>query len=76
MVFKRTTQLGLMAVLLLVGLSGCSQSLQDRQTRGAVIGGVAGAAVGSLFGGGTGRVITTGAGAVLGSIAGAEIAGR
>jgi uncharacterized protein YcfJ len=58
-----------------LGLAGCSQSLQDRQTRGAVIGGVAGAAVGSLFGGGSGRVLTTGAGAVLGSIAGAKIAG-
>lgn len=62
-------------VVFCLGLTSCSQSLQDRRTRGAVIGGVAGAAVGSLFGGGSGRVLTTGAGAVLGSIAGAKIAG-
>lgn len=65
----------MISVVVCVGVAGCSQSYQDRQTRGAVIGGVAGAAIGSLFGGGSGRVIATGAGAVLGSIAGAGIAG-
>lgn len=76
MAIKILTLLALSAAVLGSGVAGCSQSLEDRRTRGAVVGGVAGAAIGSLFGGGSGKVLTIGAGAVLGSIAGSEIAGN
>ena len=73
---KNTRSILLVATILGLGLAACGNSLQDRQTRGAVLGGVAGAAIGSLFGKGSGQVLAVGAGAVLGSVAGSRIAGR
>lgn len=74
--FKTSRSILLATAILGLGLTACGNSLQDRQTRGAVLGGVAGAAIGSLFGKGSGQVLAVGAGAVLGSVAGANIAGR
>ena len=60
-------------LLLAAGLSGCSNSPEDKKLRGQVIGGATGAAVGSLFGSGTGQIVAVGAGAVLGTIVGGKV---
>ena len=72
-------RLSIVATLFLVslsplGLTGCSNSADDKKLRGQVVGGATGAAVGSMFGSGSGKVLAVGAGAVLGTIAGGKIA--
>jgi uncharacterized protein YcfJ len=71
---RRVTAALAVAFALFSSLSACSNTAEDKQLRGQLIGGATGAAVGSLFGSGSGAVLAVGAGAVLGTIAGGEIA--
>ena len=71
---KVTINVLLASLFLVVFVSACSNTPEDKKLRGQIIGGATGAAVGSMFGGGTGRVVATGAGAVLGTVVGGKIA--
>lgn len=57
-----------------LGLAGCrADGTMDKQTGGAILGGIAGGLIGSKFGKGRGRKAATFAGAVLGVLAGSSI---
>jgi uncharacterized protein YcfJ len=62
------------AILLAIGLVGCSTNTQQQNTGvGAVTGAVVGGLAGSTIGGGTGQVVAIGAGAVIGALIGGAI---
>lgn len=70
---KKLTAIALVAVFGL-GLAGCrADGTMDKQTGGAILGGIAGGLIGSKFGKGRGRKAATFAGAVLGVLAGSSI---
>ena len=70
---KKLTAAALIAVFSL-GLAGCrTDGSMDKQTGGAILGGIAGGLIGSRVGKGRGRQVATIAGAVLGSLAGSSI---
>lgn len=72
---RRTLFTTTVAMLLVVGVSGCeSTGGWQPDTIGSLIGGSAGALIGSQVGGGRGRILATGAGAVAGAMIGREIA--
>jgi len=54
-------------------LAGCTATGGQKQTGGAVLGGLAGGLAGSQIGGGEGRLWATGAGVLLGALIGSEI---
>ena len=57
-----------------LGLAGCrADGTMNKQTGGAILGGIAGGLIGSKFGKGRGRKAATFAGAVLGVLAGSSI---
>ena len=70
---KKLTATLLIAVFSL-GLAGCrTDGSMDKQTGGAILGGIAGGLLGSRVGKGRGRQVATIAGAVLGSLVGSSI---
>lgn len=54
-------------------LAGCSTTGGEKQTGGALLGGLAGGVAGSQLGGGKGKLWTTGAGVLLGALIGSEV---
>ena len=70
---KKLTATVLIAVFSL-GLAGCrTDGTMDKQTGGAILGGIAGGLLGSRVGKGRGRHIATFTGAVLGTLVGSSI---
>lgn len=61
------------ATALVALLAGCQTTGGNKQTGGAVIGGLIGGLAGSQIGGGSGKLWATGAGAVLGALIGSEV---
>lgn len=63
------------AVAALALLSACDSTSGgiDKQTAGAVLGGIGGAVIGSQFGEGSGQIAATAAGTLLGAYLGSEI---
>ncbi|MCR9176426.1 MAG: RT0821/Lpp0805 family surface protein [Alphaproteobacteria bacterium] len=55
------------------GLAACESSGGQKQTGGAILGGIGGAVVGSQFGGGTGKLAAVAAGTLIGALIGSEI---
>lgn len=56
-----------------VGLAGCNTTGSEKQTGGAILGGIGGAVVGSQFGSGTGQLAAVAAGTLLGAFLGSEV---
>jgi surface antigen len=54
-------------------LAACESTGGQKQTGGAILGGIGGAAVGSQFGGGTGKIVAVAAGTLLGALVGSEV---
>lgn len=52
---------------------GCTNNRGDKETAGAILGGVGGAIAGAQFGKGSGRLATTAAGTLIGAWIGSEI---
>lgn len=73
--FRRTT--AMLAVASVLGLAACSGDgggfELNKQTGGAVLGGIGGAALGSQFGKGTGQIVGVAAGTLLGAFLGSEV---
>ena len=70
---KKLTATVLIAVFSL-GLAGCNpDGSMNKQTGGAILGGIAGGLIGSKFGKGRGRKVATFTGAVLGTLVGSSI---
>lgn len=61
------------AALLAVSVAACESTGGQKQTGGALLGGVAGAIAGAQFGSGTGRIAAAAAGTLLGALVGSEI---
>jgi len=62
------------ATAMVAMLAGCQNSnAGQKQTGGAVLGGLIGGLAGSQIGGGSGKLWATGAGAVLGALLGSEV---
>jgi surface antigen len=59
--------------VVVTGLAACESSGGQKQTGGALLGGIGGAVVGSQFGGGTGKLAAVAAGTLLGALIGSEI---
>ena len=53
--------------VVVTGLAACESSGGQKQTGGALLGGIGGAVVGSQFGGGTGKLAAVAAGTLLGA---------
>ncbi|MHA1567735.1 MAG: RT0821/Lpp0805 family surface protein [Alphaproteobacteria bacterium] len=71
MIFKAKTRLPILAAALI--LAGCSSDAGEKQTIGAILGGVGGAVVGTQFGSGGGRLAMTAVGTLLGAYLGSEV---
>jgi surface antigen len=56
-----------------LSLAACESTGGQKQTGGALLGGIGGAALGSQFGSGTGRVVGVAAGTLLGALLGSEV---
>lgn len=56
-----------------VSLAACSTAGGQKQTGGAILGGIGGAVAGSQFGGGTGKLVAVAAGTLLGAFIGSEV---
>lgn len=73
--FRRTA--AALALLSALGLAACSGDgggfELNKQTGGAVLGGIGGAALGSQFGKGTGQIVGVAAGTLLGAFIGSEV---
>ncbi len=73
--FRRMT--AAVAVASVLGLAACSGNgggfELNKQTGGAVLGGIGGAALGSQFGKGTGQIVGVAAGTLLGAFLGSEV---
>jgi surface antigen len=54
-------------------LAACEATGGQKQTGGALLGGIGGAAIGSQFGGGTGKIVAVAAGTLLGALVGSEV---
>jgi surface antigen len=68
-IFKRFLPLAVAAGL----LAGCAQDYGQKQTGGAILGGVGGAVAGAQFGHGTGKLAMTAIGTLLGAYVGSEV---
>lgn len=72
---RRTT--AMLAVASVLGLAACSGDgggfELNKQTGGAVLGGIGGAVIGSQFGKGTGQIVGVAAGTLLGAFLGSEV---
>ena len=62
-----------MATLLVVSVAGCESMGGQKQTGGAVLGGVGGAIAGAQFGSGSGRIAAAAVGTLLGALVGSEV---
>ncbi len=69
---KKMVAIGLAAIMA-VGLAGCGAGGIDKQTGGAVLGGIGGGVIGSQIGKGKGKTVATIAGTVLGTLVGGAI---
>jgi len=73
--FRRAT--AALALISAFGLAACSGDgggfELNKQTGGAVLGGIGGAALGSQFGKGTGQIVGVAAGTLLGALLGSEV---
>lgn len=67
--FSRLLPLTVVASL----LAACSNDMGQKQTGGALLGGVGGAVAGAQFGQGTGRLAATALGTLLGAYVGSEV---
>jgi surface antigen len=72
MAIQKTLLAGSMAAMLVLG--GCaSNEGNQKQTGGAIIGGIGGALLGSAFGKGSGRLVAVGVGTLIGAMIGQEV---
>ena len=71
-VTRKLTAVSLAAVLTL-SLAACESTGGQKQTGGAVLGGVGGAIAGAQFGSGTGRIAAAALGTLLGALVGSEV---
>ena len=62
-----------LAAALAISVAGCESTGGQKQTGGAVVGGLAGAIAGAQFGQGSGRVAAGAVGALLGALVGSEV---
>lgn len=62
-----------LAGLLAVSVAGCESLGGQKQTGGAVLGGVGGAIAGAQFGSGSGRIAAAAVGTLLGALVGSEV---
>jgi len=56
-----------------LSLAACEATGGQKQTGGALLGGIGGAAIGSQFGKGTGQIVGVAAGTLLGALLGSEV---
>ncbi|HTI87606.1 MAG TPA: RT0821/Lpp0805 family surface protein [Alphaproteobacteria bacterium] len=56
-----------------LSLAACESTGGQKQTGGAILGGIGGAAIGSQFGKGTGQIVGVAAGTLLGALVGSEV---
>ncbi len=73
---KKALCKALIAILAIAVLSGCAQMGINKQTGGAVLGGLAGGVIGAVFGSGTGQILGAIAGTLVGAFIGSEIGKR
>jgi len=72
MVFGKTLMVGFLAITLALG--GCaSNEGNNKQTGGAIIGGIGGALLGSMFGKGSGQLAAVAAGTLVGAMIGQQV---
>lgn len=62
-----------LAAALAISVAGCESLGGQKQTGGAVLGGVGGAIAGAQFGSGTGRIAAAAVGTLLGALVGSEV---
>lgn len=67
--FKRIIPVAMAASV----LAACSNDMGQKQTGGALLGGIGGAVAGAQFGKGTGQLATTAIGTLLGAFVGSEV---
>jgi uncharacterized protein YcfJ len=61
------------AALLVVSVAGCESLGGQKQTGGALLGGIGGAIAGAQFGQGSGQIAAAVAGTLLGALVGSEV---
>ena len=72
MSWKKLTTVSV-AALMAVSLAACESTGGQKQTGGALLGGVGGAIAGAQFGSGSGRIAAAVAGTLLGALIGSEV---
>jgi surface antigen len=63
----------LTVAVMALSLAACESTGGQKQTGGALLGGVGGALLGSQFGGGSGKIVAVAAGTLLGALVGSEV---